>query len=223
VRQNGYLLSRRGRSLSANASGFDTHCDSISSCFDCRWQQGMRLPPGARKGRCHPRLAKELEKWVRVEARVVSRLHHQWTGSRLGEWLPYVARVDGDHGWMAKYMKCIGGSQSFRADRQSCRWARWIEPGEPRQASRQRGAGRWQRPRTRPRCQVMKECCMFNEHYCARGHPAPHDAQPGRPARPTSQPPSHHTHSMPRFHGPRWRVQASRALALLCVPGRWSY
>jgi hypothetical protein len=29
------LLSRRGRSLPANASGFDTHRDSISSRFDC--------------------------------------------------------------------------------------------------------------------------------------------------------------------------------------------
>eukprot|EP01047_Picozoa_sp_COSAG01_P103711 COSAG01_NODE_33137_length_569_cov_2.853191_1_plen_113_part_00 len=36
VSQNGYLLSRRGRSLPANASGFDTHRDSISSRFDCR-------------------------------------------------------------------------------------------------------------------------------------------------------------------------------------------
>jgi hypothetical protein len=35
VRQNGYLLSRRGRSLPANASGLDTHRDSISSRFDC--------------------------------------------------------------------------------------------------------------------------------------------------------------------------------------------
>jgi predicted dehydrogenase len=41
VSQNGYLLSRRGRSLPANASGFDTHHDPISSRFDCRfsgWQ-----------------------------------------------------------------------------------------------------------------------------------------------------------------------------------------
>jgi hypothetical protein len=36
VSQNGQLLSRRGRSLTANASGFDTHCDSISSRSDCR-------------------------------------------------------------------------------------------------------------------------------------------------------------------------------------------
>jgi hypothetical protein len=35
VSQNGYLLSRRVRSLPANASGFDTHRDSISSRFDC--------------------------------------------------------------------------------------------------------------------------------------------------------------------------------------------
>jgi hypothetical protein len=35
VSQNGYLLSRRGRSLTANASGFDTHCDPISIRFDC--------------------------------------------------------------------------------------------------------------------------------------------------------------------------------------------
>jgi hypothetical protein len=36
VSQNGYLLSRRGRILPANASGFATHRDSISSRFDCR-------------------------------------------------------------------------------------------------------------------------------------------------------------------------------------------
>ena len=29
------LLSRRDGSLPANASGFDTHCDSISSRFGC--------------------------------------------------------------------------------------------------------------------------------------------------------------------------------------------
>eukprot|EP01047_Picozoa_sp_COSAG01_P052565 COSAG01_NODE_5540_length_4196_cov_28.824262_3_plen_152_part_00 len=34
--QNGRLLSRRGRILPANASGWDTHRDSISSRFDCR-------------------------------------------------------------------------------------------------------------------------------------------------------------------------------------------
>jgi hypothetical protein len=33
VSQNGYLLSRRVRSFPANASGFDTHRDSISSRF----------------------------------------------------------------------------------------------------------------------------------------------------------------------------------------------
>jgi hypothetical protein len=36
VSRNGQLLSRRGRSLPANASDFDTHRDSISSLFDCR-------------------------------------------------------------------------------------------------------------------------------------------------------------------------------------------
>jgi hypothetical protein len=36
VSQNGQLLSRRGPSLPANASGVDTHRDSISSRFDCR-------------------------------------------------------------------------------------------------------------------------------------------------------------------------------------------
>jgi hypothetical protein len=34
------LLSRRGRSLPANASGFDTHRDSISSRFECSLFQG---------------------------------------------------------------------------------------------------------------------------------------------------------------------------------------
>jgi hypothetical protein len=33
---DGWLLSRRGRSSPANASGFDTHRDSITSRFDCR-------------------------------------------------------------------------------------------------------------------------------------------------------------------------------------------
>jgi hypothetical protein len=36
VSQNGQLLSRRGRSSPANASGLDTHRDSITSRFDCR-------------------------------------------------------------------------------------------------------------------------------------------------------------------------------------------
>jgi hypothetical protein len=35
VSQNGQLLSRRGRVVPANASGVDTHRDSISSRFDC--------------------------------------------------------------------------------------------------------------------------------------------------------------------------------------------
>eukprot|EP01047_Picozoa_sp_COSAG01_P012351 COSAG01_NODE_554_length_15534_cov_101.167541_12_plen_197_part_00 len=35
------MLSRRGRSLLANASGVDTHCDSISSRFDC----SLKPPP----------------------------------------------------------------------------------------------------------------------------------------------------------------------------------
>jgi hypothetical protein len=49
VSQNGYMLSRRGRRLPANASGLDTHRDSISSLFDCSWdnlappdENGMR-------------------------------------------------------------------------------------------------------------------------------------------------------------------------------------
>jgi hypothetical protein len=35
VSQNGQLLGRRGRSLPANDSTFDTHRDSITSRFDC--------------------------------------------------------------------------------------------------------------------------------------------------------------------------------------------
>ena len=35
VSQNGWLLSRRGRSLPANACGFHTHRDAISSRSDC--------------------------------------------------------------------------------------------------------------------------------------------------------------------------------------------
>jgi hypothetical protein len=42
VSQNGLLLGRRGRSLPANASGLDTHRDSIRCRFDCR-----RLGAGA--------------------------------------------------------------------------------------------------------------------------------------------------------------------------------
>jgi hypothetical protein len=33
VSQKGYRLSRRGRSLPASAGGFDTHRDSMTSCF----------------------------------------------------------------------------------------------------------------------------------------------------------------------------------------------
>eukprot|EP01047_Picozoa_sp_COSAG01_P064859 COSAG01_NODE_8656_length_2706_cov_11.170694_4_plen_84_part_00 len=33
---NGWLLSRRGRSSPASASGLDPHRDSISGRFDCR-------------------------------------------------------------------------------------------------------------------------------------------------------------------------------------------
>jgi hypothetical protein len=40
VSQNGQLLSRRGRSSPANASGCDTHRDSISSRSDCRRSSG---------------------------------------------------------------------------------------------------------------------------------------------------------------------------------------
>eukprot|EP01043_Picozoa_sp_COSAG02_P088790 COSAG02_NODE_25857_length_647_cov_0.899635_1_plen_118_part_10 len=36
VSQSGWLMSRRGRSWPADASGLDTHRDSISSRFDCR-------------------------------------------------------------------------------------------------------------------------------------------------------------------------------------------
>jgi hypothetical protein len=51
VSPNGQLLSRRGRSLPADASGFDTHRDSISSRFDCRGLHraamgGVPPPPG---------------------------------------------------------------------------------------------------------------------------------------------------------------------------------
>jgi hypothetical protein len=48
VSQNGYLLSRRSRSLPANASGFDTHRDSISSRFDCSTRMPRRRPPPPR-------------------------------------------------------------------------------------------------------------------------------------------------------------------------------
>jgi hypothetical protein len=48
VSQNGYLLSRRGRSVPANASGFDTHRDPISSRFDCRWWRRLAAAGAAR-------------------------------------------------------------------------------------------------------------------------------------------------------------------------------
>jgi hypothetical protein len=41
VSQNGQLLSRRGRSLPAKSSGFDTHRDSISGRFDCSLRSKM--------------------------------------------------------------------------------------------------------------------------------------------------------------------------------------
>jgi hypothetical protein len=52
VSQNGYLSSRRGRSLPANAGGFDTHRDPISSRFDCRTR-----PTPAMRGSSASRLA----------------------------------------------------------------------------------------------------------------------------------------------------------------------
>jgi hypothetical protein len=42
VSQNGWLLSRRGRSLPANARGFDIHRDSMSRRSDCRWSSTSR-------------------------------------------------------------------------------------------------------------------------------------------------------------------------------------
>ena len=40
-------LSRRGRSLPANAGGFDTHRDSISSRCDCRPPRALQAPAAA--------------------------------------------------------------------------------------------------------------------------------------------------------------------------------
>jgi hypothetical protein len=51
VGQDGWLLSRRGRSLAPNASAFATHRNSVSSRFDCRTSSprvalaGTRRPP----------------------------------------------------------------------------------------------------------------------------------------------------------------------------------
>jgi hypothetical protein len=45
VSQSGSLLGRRGRSLPANASGLDTHRDSISSRLDC-----SSTPPWRKSG-----------------------------------------------------------------------------------------------------------------------------------------------------------------------------
>jgi hypothetical protein len=45
VSQNGQLLSRRGRSLPANASGVDTHRDSITSRLDCSPRDACALVP----------------------------------------------------------------------------------------------------------------------------------------------------------------------------------
>jgi Ca2+-binding EF-hand superfamily protein len=50
VSQNGQLLSCRGRSLPANASGFVTHRDSISSRFDCAGGGAVRRDGGAAGG-----------------------------------------------------------------------------------------------------------------------------------------------------------------------------
>ena len=43
-------MSRRGRSLPANASGFDTHRDTISSRFDCSLFQGETAAAAAARG-----------------------------------------------------------------------------------------------------------------------------------------------------------------------------
>jgi hypothetical protein len=48
VSPNGQLLSRRGRSLPADASGFDTHRDSISSRFECSSQSSTGSEARAR-------------------------------------------------------------------------------------------------------------------------------------------------------------------------------
>jgi hypothetical protein len=42
VSQHGWLLSRRGRSLPANARGVDIHRDSMSRRSDCRWSSTSR-------------------------------------------------------------------------------------------------------------------------------------------------------------------------------------
>jgi hypothetical protein len=48
VGQNGYLLSRRGRSLPANASGSDTHRDSLSSrCAQVEMEETAAILRGA--------------------------------------------------------------------------------------------------------------------------------------------------------------------------------
>jgi hypothetical protein len=45
VSHSGGLLSRRGRSSAANASGLDTHRDSITRRFDCRAFCSLRRRP----------------------------------------------------------------------------------------------------------------------------------------------------------------------------------
>jgi hypothetical protein len=44
VSQNGYVLSRRGHSVSVHASGIDTHCDSITSRLDLCHPRGDAGP-----------------------------------------------------------------------------------------------------------------------------------------------------------------------------------
>jgi hypothetical protein len=70
VSQNGWLLNRRGRSLPANASGFDTHRVSISSRSDCssrRPGEGRRRS-GLRVRCAHPRAALRAEVRLSVRA-----------------------------------------------------------------------------------------------------------------------------------------------------------
>jgi hypothetical protein len=81
VSQNGLLLSRRGRSLPTNDSGFDTHRDSISSRFDCRTARaaGWLATTSARSG-----LRRAWRHWCTARGTTRSTLWPPATASLVG-------------------------------------------------------------------------------------------------------------------------------------------
>jgi hypothetical protein len=104
VSRNGWLLSRRGRSLPANGSGFDTHRDSISSRFDCRRTGWRRLVRWQRRGlprRCGAVTALRRLRRCCVAACMCMRMHAQAAADPVPppRWMGGAGR--GGEGWAA--------------------------------------------------------------------------------------------------------------------------